>query len=61
MGLFGSILKGAMDVVTTPIAVVKDAVTLGGALTDEDKPYTQQKLEQLEEDWDEVKDNVSDL
>ena len=38
MGLFGKLLKTTIDIVTTPIDIVKDAVTLGGTLTDEDEP-----------------------
>lgn len=32
--------KAAVGVVTTPVAVVADVVTLGGSLTDRDEPYT---------------------
>jgi len=34
----------ATVVVTAPVAVVADVVTLGGALTDKDKPYTAEAL-----------------
>jgi hypothetical protein len=47
--------------IETPVAVVKDVVTMGGALTDQDKPYTQQKLEDLGDDWNEIKDECDDL
>lgn len=40
-GLLGSLTKAAVGVVIeTPIAIVADAVTLGGTLTDKDEPYT---------------------
>lgn len=39
-GLLESLAKAALGVVTVPLAVVADAVTLGGALTDKDEPYT---------------------
>jgi len=46
--MFGSLLKATVGVVIeTPIALVKDVVTLGGAVTDEDKPYTAQALEKV--------------
>ena len=39
-GMIESLAKAAAAVVTVPVAVVADVVTLGGALTDKDKPYT---------------------
>lgn len=36
MGLFGKLLKTTIDIATTPIDVVKDVATLGGAITDEE-------------------------
>lgn len=39
-GMIESLAKAAVGVVTVPVAVVADAVTLGGALTDKDQPYT---------------------
>lgn len=40
-GLLGSLTKATVGaVIETPIAVVADAVTLGGTLTDKDEPYT---------------------
>ena len=32
--------KAAVGVVTLPVQVVADVVTLGGTLTDKDEPYT---------------------
>lgn len=46
--MFGSLLKATVGVVIeTPVALVKDVVTMGGAITDEDKPYTAQALEKV--------------
>lgn len=42
--MFGSLLKAAVGVVTTPVAVVADVVTLGGALTDAKQPYTAEAI-----------------
>ena len=39
-GLIESLAKAAVGVVTLPVAVVADVITLGGALTDKDEPYT---------------------
>jgi hypothetical protein len=34
-------------VVETPVAVVADVVTLGGSLTDKDKPYTAEAVSKI--------------
>lgn len=39
-GLIESLSKAALGVVTVPVALVADVVTLGGSLTDKDEPYT---------------------
>lgn len=39
-GMLTSLAKAATAVVTVPVAVVADVVTLGGSLTDKRKPYT---------------------
>jgi len=60
MGFFNNLAKLALDVIETPIAIVKDVATMGSALTDEGKPYTQRKLEDLQEDFDGMKDSLTD-
>ena len=41
LNMLGSLTKAAVGaVVVTPVAVVADAITLGGSLTDKDEPYT---------------------
>lgn len=42
--MFGDLLKAAAAIVTVPVGVVADVVTLGGAMTDKDKPYTAEAL-----------------
>ena len=44
LGILESLTKAAIGVVTVPVAAVADVVTLGGALTDQDKPYTAQAV-----------------
>jgi len=61
MGLFGKLLKTGLDVVTSPIEVVKDVATLGGLCTDQDEPYTVKRLKRLADDAEEVRDEVDDL
>jgi hypothetical protein len=39
-GMLESLAKAALGVVTVPVAVVADVVTLGGAVVERDKPYT---------------------
>ncbi len=49
-GMLGDLAKAAVGVVIeTPIAVVADVVTMGGALTDKDQPYTATALEKVME------------
>ena len=46
--MLGSLTKAVVGaVVETPLAVVADVVTLGGALTDKDKPYTATAVEKV--------------
>ena len=46
-GMIGSLVKAAAAVVTVPVALVSDVVTLGGSLTDKDTPYTADALSDL--------------
>lgn len=47
-GLLNGLTKAAVGlVVETPIALVGDVVTMGGALTDKDKPYTADALSKV--------------
>ena len=48
--MFGSLLKAVVGVVIeTPIAIAADVITLGGALTDKNKPYTATAIEKIVE------------
>ena len=49
-GLFGKLVATAVNVVTLPVAIVKDVTTLGGVVTERQKSYTSEKLEQIKED-----------
>jgi hypothetical protein len=61
MSLLGKIFKTGFDLVETPFAVVKDVATLGGVLTDQDKPYTAKKLNDLADDSDKIRDELNKL
>jgi hypothetical protein len=54
MKLFGQIVRTTVNVAMLPVAVVKDAVTLGGNLTDE-RSAVLEAIERLkresDEDW----------
>jgi hypothetical protein len=39
-GILESLTKAACVVVTAPVSLVADVVTMGGALNDRDEPYT---------------------
>ena len=43
--LFTNLTKAAVGIVTLPIPIIADVVTLGGALTDQNEPYTGTALE----------------
>lgn len=45
--LVGGLVGAAVGVVTSPLAVAADALTLGGALTDKDKPYTAEQIDEI--------------
>ena len=53
MKLFGQIVRTAVNVVMLPVELVKDTLTLGGVITEQPKPYTEQRLEKLAEDAEE--------
>lgn len=46
-GMLESLTKAALGVVAVPVGVVADVVTLGGALTDQPKPYTAKAVSDL--------------
>ncbi|WP_156356022.1 hypothetical protein [Sphingomonas sp. Leaf22] len=41
--MFGNLMRAAVGIVTMPVDVVADVITLGGALTDKREPYTASK------------------
>ena len=49
-GMLGSLTKAVVGaVVETPLAAAADIVTMGGALTDKDEPYTSTALKKVVE------------
>ena len=61
MGLFGKILGTALDVVTAPIAVVKDAIPGAGGCIDGNRSHTGRKIEEVSDDLKEVREDIEDL
>lgn len=57
MGLFGKIFKLGMDVVSTPISIVSDVFTMGGAAIEKPSEVVK-KFNQIGEDWNEIKDEL---
>lgn len=45
--MLGSLLKAALAPVDLALGLAADVVTLGGSLTDKDKPYTAEAAERL--------------
>lgn len=45
--IFENLTKAAIGVVKLPIDLVADTLTLGGHLTDKDKPYTITELDNI--------------
>ena len=50
MKLFGQLMRTAVNVVTLPVAVVKDVFTLGGVATEQGATYTAQKIQQIKDE-----------
>lgn len=60
MKLFGQLVRTVINVAALPVAVVKDAATLGGVITEQDKSYTEQSLERLKDEAEEDDDDFFD-
>jgi len=51
MKLFGQLVRTVVNVVTLPVAVVKDVATLGGVCTKGDlDPYTAEHLKKIKDE-----------
>lgn len=47
MGFLGKLLDATVNVVIAPVDIVKDVVTMGGAMTDQKEPYTVQRVKKV--------------
>ena len=59
-GLLKNLTKAAVGIAVTPIDVAADIVTLGGTLTDKDKPYTAARCEQVMDNLEKAIDPEED-
>jgi len=49
--------KAVVNVAVSPVDIVADVITLGGALTDKDKPYTVKRAEKIMDNLGEATTN----
>jgi hypothetical protein len=47
LGLLENLTKAVIGVAVSPVDAVADVITLGGVLSDQEKPYTVQRAEQI--------------
>jgi len=48
--------KAGVRIATSPIPMIADVVTMGGTFTGKKKMYTEEMIEELEEDFEEMFD-----
>lgn len=53
MGLFGALVRTAVNVVTLPVAVAQDVLTMGGELSDNGEPHILTALRRLKDEANE--------
>ena len=51
-GLLESLTKATLGLVTVPVALVADVVTMGGVLTDKKNPYTYEAVSSVVKNLD---------
>lgn len=54
--MFDKLIKAAVNVVTLPVDVAADLITMGGAITDKEEPYTVSKVRKIKRQLDEAGD-----
>ena len=47
INLVNNLTKAIVNTITIPVAVVADVITLGGALSDKDIPYTATQVKEM--------------
>lgn len=61
MGLLGKILVASINVVTSPIAVLKDITPGGGGYIDGNQSHTERKIEITAKELKEIKEDIREL
>lgn len=57
---FKKLLQTSLDLALTPVEIIKDVATLGGSLTDQDEPYTVQRLKKAQQHVEDVYNSLDD-
>lgn len=57
--MFSRLTRIVTDVVTSPVSVAADVVTLGGLLNERNEPYTATKLKRIGRDTAKVMDDLA--
>lgn len=60
MGMLGKLIGAVIDTALVPVELAKDVVTLGGAMTEEDEPYTLTRLKRVVRKVDRAADDAAD-
>lgn len=55
MKIFGQLVRTTINLASLPIAVVKDAVTLGGAAIDRRRSFTEDAIDRLKAEAEETR------
>ncbi len=50
MSLFGKLVRTAVNVVITPVAIVQDVISLGGSIDNNGHSHTLEHLEKIADD-----------
>ncbi len=58
MSFFGKLAKAVTGVIVSPVDIAKDIVTMGGALSDQDEPYTVTRAKQIANDLTSLPDEI---
>ncbi len=61
MSIFGKLLKTAVDVVTVPVSVAADVITLGGAINERKNTHTGDHLRCVVNDIEKLYDEIEKL
>lgn len=59
LGFLTSAVRATVNVVTLPLSVAADVVTLGGELNDRGKSYTETKLNRIGKDASKIVEDVA--